>query len=62
MPSPGELLEEAGTIIRYTATLDRMALGLPMNFSLKCRFGANRRGFEKFEKAVQRVPEILECI
>ena len=57
-----KLLEEAGTIIRYTATLDRTALGLANEFFVEVSLSAQtEEAFEKFEKAVQRVPEILEC-
>src|SRR5436190_22905390 len=56
-----KLLEEAGVITRYTATLDRMALGLANEFFVEVSLSAQtEEAFEKFEKAVQRVPEILE--
>ena len=57
-----KLLEEAGVITRYTATLDRTALGLANEFFVEVSLSAQtEEAFEKFEKAVQRVPEILEC-
>ncbi len=57
-----KLLEEAGTITGYTATLDRAALGLANEFFVEVSLSAQtEEAFEKFEKAVQRVPEILEC-
>ena len=57
-----KLLEEAGVITSYTASLDRTALGLANEFFVEVSLSAQtEEAFEKFEKAVQRVPEILEC-
>jgi DNA-binding Lrp family transcriptional regulator len=57
-----KLLEEAGVIAGYTANLDRAALGLTNEFFVEVSLSAQtEEAFEKFEKAVQRVPEILEC-
>ena len=57
-----KLLEEAGVITRYTATLDRTVLGLANEFFVEVSLSAQtEEAFEKFEKAIQRVPEILEC-
>ena len=57
-----KLLEEAGIITGYAATLDGAALGLANEFFVEVSLGAQtEEAFEKFEKAVQRVPEILEC-
>ncbi len=57
-----KLLEESGVITRYTASLDRTALGLTNEFFVEVSLSAQtEEAFEKFEKAVQRVPEILEC-
>lgn len=57
-----KLLEEAGIIVSYTANLDRDALGLANEFFVEVSLSAQtEEAFEKFEKAVQRVPEILEC-
>lgn len=57
-----KLLEEAGVIRGYTANLDRAALGLANEFFVEVSLSAQtEEAFEKFEKAVQRVPEILEC-
>jgi DNA-binding Lrp family transcriptional regulator len=57
-----KLLEEAGVIQGYTANLDRAALGLANEFFVEVSLSAQtEEAFEKFEKAVQRVPEILEC-
>ncbi len=57
-----KLLEEAGVIIRYTATLDRTRLGLANEFFVEVSLSAQtEEAFEKFEKAIQLVPEIMEC-
>lgn len=57
-----KLLEEAGVIQSYTANLDRTALGFANEFFVEVSLSAQtEEAFEKFEKAVQRVPEILEC-
>ncbi len=57
-----KLMEAAGTITGYTATLDRAALGLANEFFVEVSLATQtEEAFERFEKAVQRVPEILEC-
>lgn len=57
-----KLLEEAGVITGYAATLNRAALGLANEFFVEVSLTAQTEAaFEKFETAVQRVPEILEC-
>jgi Lrp/AsnC family leucine-responsive transcriptional regulator len=57
-----KLLEEAGVIAGYTADLDRAALGFANEFFVEVSLSAQtEEAFEKFEKAVQRMPEILEC-
>ncbi len=57
-----KLLEKAGIITGYAATLDGKALGLNNEFFVEVSLGSQtEEAFEKFEKAVQRVPEILEC-
>ena len=57
-----KLLEEAGVITGYAARLDGRALGFANDFFIEVSLAAQtEEAFEKFEKAVQRVPEILEC-
>lgn len=57
-----KLLEDAGVITSYSASLARNALGLSNEFFVEVSLQAQtEEAFEKFEKAVQRVPEILEC-
>lgn len=57
-----KLLEEAGVITGYAARLNGAALGLANEFFVEVSLTAQTEtAFEKFEAAVQRVPEILEC-
>ena len=57
-----KLLEEAGVITGYSAALNRAALGLPIEFFVEVSLIAQtEEAFERFEAAVKRVPEILEC-
>lgn len=57
-----KLLEQRGIILGYAATLDRKKLGLANEFFVEVSLAAQtEEAFERFEKAVQRVPEILEC-
>lgn len=57
-----KLLEQHGIITGYSAALDRKALGLANEFFVEVSLVAQtEEAFEKFEKQVQRVPEILEC-
>jgi len=57
-----KLLEKAGVITGYSATLDGKALGLNNEFFVEVSLASQtEEAFEKFEKAVQRVAEILEC-
>lgn len=55
-------LEEKQFISGYSAILDRKRLGLANEFFVEVSLATQtEEAFEKFEKAVQRVPEILEC-
>ena len=57
-----KILEEEGIITGYSASLNREALGLANEFFVEVSLQAQtEEAFERFEKAVQRVPEILEC-
>jgi DNA-binding Lrp family transcriptional regulator len=57
-----KLLEEAGLITGYAANLDRARLGLANEFFIEISLSAQtEEAFERFEKAIQRIPEILEC-
>lgn len=57
-----KLMEEAGLITGYGANLSREALGLANEFFVEISLTSQtEEAFEKFERAVQRMPEILEC-
>ena len=57
-----KLLEEQGVIQGYAANLNRKSLGLANEFFVEVTLNAqSEEVLEKFEKAVARVPEILEC-
>ncbi len=57
-----KLLEEQGVITGYSATLNRKAIGLANEFFVEVSLNAQSEDvLEKFERAVARVPEILEC-
>jgi Lrp/AsnC family transcriptional regulator, leucine-responsive regulatory protein len=57
-----KLLEERGIITGYTANLERKQLGLTNEFFVEVSLTAQtEQAFEKFETAVERVSEILEC-
>jgi Lrp/AsnC family transcriptional regulator, leucine-responsive regulatory protein len=57
-----KLLEAQGVIQGYAANLNRKSLGLANEFFVEVSLAAQtEEAFEKFEKAVSRVPEILEC-
>src|SRR5258706_15411772 len=57
-----KLLEAAGVITGYTANLNRTKFGLANEFFVEISLSAQtEEAFEKFEKAILRVPEIVEC-
>jgi Lrp/AsnC family transcriptional regulator, leucine-responsive regulatory protein len=57
-----KLLEVRGFISRYAAVLDRRMLGLTSLFFVEVSLNSQSVSvLEKFEAAVLRVPEILEC-
>jgi Lrp/AsnC family leucine-responsive transcriptional regulator len=56
------LLEEAGVISRYVAVLDQRAVGLPVSVFVSIKLEKQKQeSLDRFEKAIQRWPEILEC-
>jgi len=56
------ILEERGVVAGYSARLNREALGLPMEFFVEVSLQAqSEEALGRFEKAVEKVPEILEC-
>ena len=55
-------MEEAGLILGYSAQLNRKHLGYANELFVEVSLAAQtEEAFEKFEKAVACVPEILEC-
>lgn len=57
-----KLLEEGGLIARYVMLLDEKAAGLPgVAFVLVTLDQQGRAALDRFEAAVSRHPEIMEC-
>jgi Lrp/AsnC family transcriptional regulator, leucine-responsive regulatory protein len=57
-----KLLEERGVIASYGATLDRAALGYSIELFVELSLlSQTEDALTRFEQAVLRVPEILEC-
>jgi Lrp/AsnC family transcriptional regulator, leucine-responsive regulatory protein len=55
-------LEQAGVISGYSARLDRRALGYAMEFFVEVELRSQSdKALEAFERAVEAMPEILEC-
>jgi Lrp/AsnC family leucine-responsive transcriptional regulator len=55
-------LEKAGVISRYVALLDQRAVGLPVSVFVSIKLEKQKQeSLDRFEKAIQRWPEILEC-
>jgi Lrp/AsnC family leucine-responsive transcriptional regulator len=55
-------LEKAGVISRYVAMLDQRAVGLPVSVFVSIKLEKQKQeSLDRFEKAIQRWPEILEC-
>ena len=56
------LLEEAGVIARYVAVLDQQAVALPVSVFISIKLESQREeALDRFAKAIQRWPEVLEC-
>ncbi len=57
-----KLLEQHGAIAGYGANLNGQALGFSIEFFVEVSLTSQtEEAFERFELAVARVPEILEC-
>lgn len=55
-------LEEAGVITNYVAKLSVKKLGYSVEFFVELSLATQvEDAFEKFEKAVRKIPEVLEC-
>lgn len=56
------LLEDAGIIRGYTALLDQKRLGLPVSVFVSIKLERQQEdALQKFEAAIRRCPEVLEC-
>lgn len=56
------LLEEAGIIRGYTALLDQTKLGLPVSVFVSIKLERQQDdALQRFEAAIRRCPEVLEC-
>ena len=55
-------LEKAGVISRYVAVLDQRAVGLPVSVFVSIKLEKQKQeSLDRFEKAIQHGPEVLEC-
>ena len=55
-------LEEAGIIKGYVALVDSKAVGLPVNVFMSVSLTTQvQSALQRFEKAVQQRPEVMEC-
>ena len=53
---------EAGVISRYVAVLDQRAVGLPVSVFVSIKLEKQRQELlDRFAKAIERWPEVLEC-
>ena len=53
---------EAGVISRYVAVLDQRAVGLPVSVFVSIKLEKQRQeSLNRFAKAIERWPEVLEC-
>ncbi|ASP36562.1 Lrp/AsnC family transcriptional regulator [Labrenzia sp. VG12] len=57
-----KLLETNGIISGYTVRVDRSALNLEIQVFIEVKLTSQRKGdITAFEKAIERMPEVLEC-
>lgn len=55
-------MEEEGLILQRITVLDRQKLGLDFEVFIAVKLGMpNRDNMEKFEKAIHRMPEVVQC-
>ena len=53
---------EDGVISRYVAVLDQRAIGLPVSVFVSIKLEKQRQeSLDRFAKAIERWPEVLEC-
>ena len=56
------MLEKAGVISRYVAVLDQQSVGLPVSVFVSIKLESQREeALDRFAKAIERWPEVLEC-
>jgi Lrp/AsnC family leucine-responsive transcriptional regulator len=56
------MLERDGVIARYVAVLDQRAVGLPVSVFVSIKLERQRQeSLDRFAKAIERWPEVLEC-
>jgi Lrp/AsnC family leucine-responsive transcriptional regulator len=56
------MLERDGVISRYVAVLDQRAVGLPVSVFVSIKLEKQKQeSLDRFEKAIERWPGILEC-
>jgi Lrp/AsnC family transcriptional regulator, leucine-responsive regulatory protein len=56
------ILERDGVIARYVAVLDQRAVDLPVSVFVSIKLERQReQSLDRFAKAVERWPEVLEC-
>jgi Lrp/AsnC family leucine-responsive transcriptional regulator len=56
------MLEKAGVISRYVAVLDQRAVGLPVSVFVSIKLERQKQdALDRFTKAIERWPEVLEC-
>ena len=56
------MLEQDGVIARYVAVLDQRAVGLPVSVFVSIKLEKQREeSLDRFAKAIERWPEVLEC-
>src|SRR5471030_2888609 len=56
------ILEKSGVIARYVAVLDQRAVGLPVSVFVSIKLEKQREeSLDRFAKAIERWPEVLEC-
>ena len=55
-------LERSGVIARYVAVLDQRMVGLPVSVFVSIKLEKQKQeSLDRFAKAVERWPEVLEC-
>src|SRR5271154_3077476 len=56
------MLERDGVISRYVAVLDQRAVGLPVSVFVSIKLERQKQdALDRFAKAIERWPEVLEC-